>query len=103
MSAWGADAFEEVFHHDVDREVAREGERFNVPPGAGMFTEPWPLEGWPDVPTRVLVSRGDRLFPPAFQHRVPPDSLGLEIDLRSGGHLSPLPSPRERLLARQCP
>jgi hypothetical protein len=32
-------------------------------PGAGMFGEPWPLDSWPAVPTRVIAPREDRLFP----------------------------------------
>ena len=54
MSHWGPEAIEEVFLHDVDPEVARANERYTGTPGAGMFSEPWPLEAWPDVPTRVL-------------------------------------------------
>src|SRR5215211_1514597 len=95
MSAWGPEAFEEVFLHDVDPEVARENERFSGAPGAGMFSEPWPLETWPDVPTRVLVPREDRLFPLAFQRRLARERLGLEIDEIPGGHLSMLSHPGE--------
>ena len=95
MSAWGLEAFSEVFLHDVDPEVARENERFSGAPGAGMFTEPWPLDGWPDVSTRVLVPRDDRLFPLAFQRRVARDRLALEIDQMPGGHLPMLSRPDE--------
>src|SRR5947209_14903066 len=67
MSSWGPDALAEVFLHDVDPLVAAENESFQGAPGRGMFTEPWPLERWPDVPTAVLAPRGDRLFPREFQ------------------------------------
>ena len=30
------------------------------------FDQPWPLDGWPDVPTRVIVGSEDRLFPWSF-------------------------------------
>jgi Alpha/beta hydrolase family len=93
MSAWGPEAFEEVFLHDVDPEVARENERFSGAPGAGMFSEPWPLESWPDVPTRVLVPREDRLFPLAFQRHLARERLGLEVEEIPGGHLSMLSRP----------
>jgi hypothetical protein len=95
MSAWGPDAFAEVFLHDVDPQVARENERFSGAPGAGMFSEPWPLDRWPDVATRVLVPREDRLFPLAFQRRVARDRLGLEVDEMAGGHLPMLSRPGE--------
>ncbi len=99
MASWGPEAIEEVFLHDVDPEVARASERFSGAPGPGMFSEPWPLEMWPDVPTRVLVPSEDRLFPPAFQRRVARERLGLEIDEMPGGHLPMLARPVE--LARQ--
>jgi Alpha/beta hydrolase family len=95
MSAWGPDAIAEVFLHDVDPGVARDNERFQGAPGQGMFAEPWPLETWPEVPTRVLVPTGDRLFPRDFQRRVARARLGLEIDEMSGGHLPMLSRPRE--------
>jgi len=95
MSAWGPEAFAEIFLHDVDPEVARASERFSGAPGAGMFDEPWPLEAWPDVPTRVLAPREDRLFPLAFQRRVARERLGLDVDEMPGGHLPMLSRPGE--------
>lgn len=102
MREWGQEAFEEVFLHDVDPEVARENERYSGAPGAGMFGEPWPLEAWPDVPTRVLIPREDRLFPIDFQRRLARERLGLEIDEMAGGHVPMLSRPgelAERLVA----
>jgi Alpha/beta hydrolase family len=95
MSAWGAEAFAEVFLHDVGPDVARENERFSGAPGAGMFSEPWPLADWPDVRTRVLAPRDDRLFPLAFRTRVARERLGLEVDQMPGGHLPMLSRPSE--------
>ena len=95
MSAWGPDAIAEVFLHDVDPAVARDSESYQGAPGAGMFAEPWPLEAWPEVPTRVLVPRGDRLFPLDFQRRVTRERLGLQIDEMDGGHVPMLSRPRE--------
>jgi integrase/recombinase XerD len=31
--------------------------------------EPWPLEAWPDTPTRYLLCRDDRMFPAAWARR----------------------------------
>jgi pimeloyl-ACP methyl ester carboxylesterase len=95
MSDWEADAIEEVFLHDVDPAVARDTERFSGAPGTGMFVEPWPLGAWPDVPTRILVPRSDRLFPTDFQRRVARERLDLEIDQMGGGHLPMLARPGE--------
>jgi len=95
MSRWGEEAMREVFLHDVDPRVAQAAARFTGAPGRGMFTEPWPLAAWPDVPTRVLCPREDRLFPRDFQARVVADRLALEIDEISGGHLPMLSRPSE--------
>jgi hypothetical protein len=95
MRGWGPDAVAQVFLHDVDPDVARANERFQGAPGEGMFIEPWPLSAWPDVPTRVLAPRGDRLFPLEFQRRVARERLGLEVDEMDGGHVAMLSRPRE--------
>jgi pimeloyl-ACP methyl ester carboxylesterase len=93
MRSWDAEAMAEVFLHDVDAAVIRESEQWNGAPGEGMFGEPWPLDAWPNVPTRVLVPREDRLFPLEFQRRVARERLGLEIDEMAGGHVPMLSRP----------
>ena len=93
MTEWGEEALGEVFLHDVAPDVVRASERFNGAPGHGMFTERWPLESWPNVPTRVLCPRDDRLFPWEFQERVVRDRLGVDLDEISGGHLPMLSRP----------
>jgi hypothetical protein len=95
MSGWGADAFDEVFLHDLDPDVARDAERFSGAPGPGMFSEPWPHDSWPDISTRVLCPREDRLFPWDFQERVARERLGLGVDGIAGGHLPMLSRPAE--------
>lgn len=58
-----------------------------------VFEQPWPLEAWPDVPTRVLVGRDDRLFPADFQRRIAEQRLGITCDDIDGGHLVALVHP----------
>lgn len=99
MGSWGEEEMAEVFLHDVDPEVLRAAERYDGAPGPGMFTEPLPLATWPDVPTRVLAPREDRLFPLEFQRRLARERLGLEVDEIDGGHLPMLSRPEE--LARR--
>lgn len=87
---------EALFFHDLPADVAA---ALRSRPDAGVegpavFSEPWPLLGWPAVPTSVLTGRADRLFPPPLQHRVARDRLGLEIELLPGGHLLALSQPR---------
>jgi len=57
--------------------------------------QPWPLASWPDVPTRVLIGRDDRLFPAVFQLRVADVRLGLDGDVIEGGHMVALSRPGE--------
>jgi pimeloyl-ACP methyl ester carboxylesterase len=57
--------------------------------------EPWPLAAWPDVPTRFLLCRHDRLLPPDLQRRVARERLGITPDEMDGGHLPALAHPTE--------
>ena len=57
--------------------------------------QPFALNAWPDVPTRVLAGRDDRLFPVDFQRRVARERLGIEADVIDGGHMVALGHPRE--------
>jgi pimeloyl-ACP methyl ester carboxylesterase len=59
------------------------------------MTEAWPLDAWPDVPTRVLVGREDRLFPADFQRRIARERLAIDADVIPGGHLIALSHPAE--------
>jgi pimeloyl-ACP methyl ester carboxylesterase len=58
------------------------------------FASVWPLAAWPQVPTRVLVGRDDRLFPADFQRRVAEERLGITPDEIPGGHLLALSQPQ---------
>ncbi|MBB4931315.1 pimeloyl-ACP methyl ester carboxylesterase [Lipingzhangella halophila] len=62
---------------------------------ATPFATPWPLAAWPEVPTRFLLCRGDRLFPAEFQRRVVAARLGITPDEMDGGHLPALGRPAE--------
>jgi pimeloyl-ACP methyl ester carboxylesterase len=59
------------------------------------FEQPWPLDRWPDVPTRVVAGSDDRLFPLELQRRVTRERLGLDVDVMPGGHLVALSRPEE--------
>jgi len=85
-----------VFFHDVPDDVTAEALQRGGPEQSDTpFTQPWPADRWPDVPTRVLVGRDDRLFPLEFQRRVAQERLGLPVDEIPGGHLLALSRPRE--------
>jgi pimeloyl-ACP methyl ester carboxylesterase len=85
-----------LYFHDVPQDVTAEAfERGEPDQSMTPMQQPWPLEAWPAVPTRVLVGREDRLFPAAFQRRIAQERLGLSVDQINGGHLLALSRPRE--------
>ena len=83
------------FSHDVPPEVGAAGAAHATARSGTPSTEPWPLAAWPDVPTRVLAGRDDRLLPLALQRRVARERLGLDVDEVPGGHLVALSRPAE--------
>jgi pimeloyl-ACP methyl ester carboxylesterase len=85
-----------LYYHDLPAELAREAhERAWQDQSMTPMEQPWPLPAWPDVPTRVLAGRHDRLFPIAFQRRVARERLGLDVDEIDGGHMVAMSNPRE--------
>ena len=94
----------EDFFHDVPAAVREEAFRQGEPQQSDTpFGRPWPLEAWPDLPTRVIVGADDRMFPLDFQRRVVRSRLGLEVEVIPGGHLVALSQPEElvsRILGR---
>jgi pimeloyl-ACP methyl ester carboxylesterase len=96
------EAPETVFLHDVPEALWDEGFDHVQEQAGGVFADPWPLDAWPDVPTRFLLCRHDRLFPADLQRRVVRERLGIEPDEMDAGHLPALARPDEladRLLA----
>jgi pimeloyl-ACP methyl ester carboxylesterase len=86
----------EIFFHDVAPEVVAKARRRGEPRQSETpFEEPWPLSGWPDVPTRFLQGRDDRFFPVEFQRRVARQRLAVTPDEMPGGHLLALARPKE--------
>ncbi len=82
------------FFHDVPAEVVEEAMRRGEPRQAERpFGDPWPLERWPEVPTRGLAGADDRLFPAELQQRVARERLGLALTVVPGGHLLALAQP----------
>lgn len=86
-----AEFFHDLAPHVVAEALAR-GERKQ---SGTPFEKPWPLETWPDVPTRFLLCRDDRFFPADFMRRVVRERLGITPDEMDGGHLPALSRPRE--------
>jgi pimeloyl-ACP methyl ester carboxylesterase len=89
------------FFHDVPQQVIDEAMRRGEPPQSSTpFAEPWPLSGWPAVPTRVIAGRDDRFFPADFQVRIARQRLGIMPVVVPGGHLIALSRPFDLTDAR---
>jgi alpha-beta hydrolase superfamily lysophospholipase len=84
-----------LFYQDVPPELAAEALHRARGQSEARMGEPSPLRAWPDVPTRVLICRDDRLFPAGFLRRVARERLGITPDEIDGGHTPALSRPRE--------
>jgi pimeloyl-ACP methyl ester carboxylesterase len=101
-SGYEESGFDDVFYHDVPPELAAEARTRERAQAEKPLEEPWPLESWPDVPTKYLLCRDDRLFPADWARRHARERLGVEADEIDGGHYIALSRPRqlaERLAA----
>lgn len=94
--AGGYGAFEVAtyFLHDVDAEVAAEGEPYQRIEADIAFESVCDFKAWPAIRIRVLAGTDDRFFPVSLQRRVARERLGVEADVLPGGHLLPLVEPR---------
>jgi hypothetical protein len=96
--AGGSDAADDpaaVFYHDVPPALAGEALARGRDQAEAPGAEPYPLAAWPDVPTRYLLCRDDRIFPASWSRRVARERLGLEADEIAGGHCPALSRPGE--------
>jgi pimeloyl-ACP methyl ester carboxylesterase len=84
-----------VFYHDVPPQLATEAIARGRNQSGTPSKEPWPLAAWPNVPTRYLLCRNDRLFPRAWVHRVVRDRLAITPDEIDSGHCPALSRPQE--------
>jgi pimeloyl-ACP methyl ester carboxylesterase len=89
-----------TYYHDVPPALAAEAmRRVRNHPSDRAYSEPWPLAAWPDVSTRSLLCRDDRLFPVDWMRGVVRQRLGIIPDEIDGGHCVMLSRPAE--LARR--
>lgn len=84
-----------VFFNDVRPDLALAAIKKQRSQSGTPLEVPWPLERWPDVPTRFLLSRHDHFFPAEFMRRLVRERLGIIPDEIDGGHLVALSRPKE--------
>ncbi|MFC4562655.1 alpha/beta fold hydrolase [Nocardiopsis mangrovi] len=83
------------FLHDVPPHLAAGLRARPREQSDGPSHQPWPLDAWPDVPTRMLIGSEDRLFPVGFMRRVARERLGIVPDEIPAGHMPMLARPAE--------
>ncbi|SHN46707.1 alpha/beta fold hydrolase [Cryptosporangium aurantiacum] len=85
------------FYQDVPRELAALAlSRERAHPSPTASGRPWPLDAWPDVPTRFVLCTEDRFFPAAYLRRVVTERLGdVPIDEIAASHCVALSRPAE--------
>ena len=94
-SGYTESGLDDVFYHDVPPDLASEARRRERDESSKALTQPWPLDAWPDTPTRYLLCRDDRMFHAAWARRHARERLGIEADEIDGGHYISLSRPRE--------
>jgi pimeloyl-ACP methyl ester carboxylesterase len=85
-----------AFFHDVPQETIDDLFAHGEPDQADRpFADPFPLETWPDVPTRVIAGLRDRLMPFEFLSVLARQRLGVMVEPIDSGHLPALARPQE--------
>ena len=84
-----------IYLHDVPPDLAAEALAKSRDQTMTPMREPWPLDAWPDVPTRYLLCRDDRFFGADWTRRMVRERLGIEADEIDGGHCVYLSRPAE--------
>ena len=84
------------FFHDVPRKLAEEAmSKERAHPSEASQNMPWPLESWPDVPTRFVLCTEDRFFPPELLRRLADERLRIVPDEIAAGHCVAFSRPTE--------
>jgi pimeloyl-ACP methyl ester carboxylesterase len=94
-TGYEASGYDDVFYHDVAPALAEEAQQRERDEKSEALREPWPLDAWPDTPTRYLLCRDDRMFPAAWARGHARERLGVEPDEIKGGHYISLSRPLE--------
>jgi pimeloyl-ACP methyl ester carboxylesterase len=85
----------EAFLADLPREQAEGALAAARPQVARATGDPLPIERRPDVPTRYLLCREDRTFPPDWTRRMVGERLGIVPDEIDGAHCPFLSRPAD--------
>ena len=85
-----------TYYDGVPRPLAEEAlRRGGRGESAVVWDTPWPLDAWPDVPTRFILGKDDRCFPAPFMRQLARQRLGIVADEIPGCHCVALSRPGE--------
>jgi pimeloyl-ACP methyl ester carboxylesterase len=84
-----------AYYHDVPRPLAEEALSKARSESEAAYSDPWPLDSLPEVPTRVVVCTEDRFLPAEFMRRVVSERLGVVPDEIPASHCVALSRPQE--------
>ena len=91
----GSDDPHIAYYNGVPRALAEEALRRAREESSTAYGAPWPLNAWPDVPTKFVLCKDDHLFPPDFLRRLAAERLGITPDEIPGCHCVALSHPKE--------
>ena len=83
------------YYNGVPRALAEEALSRAREESMTAWRTPWPLDAWPDVPTKFVLCKDDHLFPPDFLRRLAAERLGITPDEIPGCHCVALSHPKE--------
>ena len=84
------------YYNGVPRPLAEEAlRRGGRGESSTVWNTPWPLDAWPDVPTRFILAQDDHFFPADFLRQVAQQRLGIVPDEVPGCHCVALSHPKE--------
>jgi len=83
------------YYNGVPRALAEEALRRARKESTTAWRTPWPLDAWPDVPTKFVLCKDDHFFPAGFLRRLAAERLGVVADEVPGCHCVALSHPKE--------
>ena len=85
----------ELFYNCTPPELVEEARAYWRDQSDTPMAEPWPLDAWPDVPTRYVLSAEDRMFPAGFVRGMVRDRLAIDPEEIDGDHCPFLSRPKQ--------
>ncbi len=86
-----------TFMHDVPKNILDELMQAGEPRQSDtIFSKPFPLDTWPNIPTKVITGTLDRMFPVVFVQRLAEERLKIyDIATLESGHLPAFSQPEK--------